>query len=319
MIHTRTLQEGCEPNVDILFIKQRLYNMGLLEVEINSTTKTEFDEETTKAVLNFQERNRNLDGAPFKQTGKIDSDIWNAILRENNILTMARNPIFEDESVIPNGESIGIPFVMPTNISPEKASKIATDLSGISNRRRAIVMEALKLAYDPAVPRYYPISLYIKGWTSYNKYTQVEPTVVTDEIIEQQLAVYSITDAKVRLMRETIAFDKKTIGADDCGGIIGLCHLAKVCKIGADLTAKVMVSDRYSTAITREELSPGDWVYKVDHIGLYVGGGYSAEWIGGAYGCQLTSINEERIGYNFIKNNFIKLSMWDTYRRPKWY
>lgn len=319
MIHTRTLQEGSEADVDILFIKQRLYNMGLFETKIDSMTKTEFDEETTRAVLNFQERNRDVDGSPFEQTGKIDSDIWNAILREHNIFALARDPIFTDESVIPNGESIGMPFAMPANISPEKAEKIAMNLSGISNRRRMIVMEALKLAYDPAVPRYYPISLYIRGRTSYSKHNQVEPAIVTDEVIDQQVSTYSMTDAKLRLMRETIAFDKKTIGADDCGGIIGLCHLAKVCKIGADLTAKVMVSDRYSTAITREELSPGDWVYKVDHIGLYVGGGYSVEWIGGAYGCQLTSMDEERIVYNFIKSNFVKLSMWDTFRRPKWY
>lgn len=317
MIHTRLLEEGCEPGADILYMKQRLYNMGMLETEIDASIKTEFDEEMRIAVLNFQDRNK-INGEPIELTGQIDAEIWDAIIREHNTQYLARTPIFNEDSIMASGESIGKPFIMPYSIHPDKAEAIAKDLGGVSYIRRAIVMEALRFAYDPAVPRYYPISLYIIGKTLYDKYGLGEPMIVTDKIIDQQDKRYLLTEEKVRMMREAISFDRSITGADDCGGIVGLCHFAGVCKIGTDVPSKSLASDLYSTAINKEELQPGDWLYKPHHIGLYVGGGYGVEWIGVVFGCQLTAI-DDRVGYNFVKNAMVKLSPWENYRRPKWY
>lgn len=317
MIHTRVLEEGCEPGADILYMKQRLYNMGMLETEIDPTLKTEFDEGMKTAVLNFQERNR-LHGEPMPLTGQIDEEIWDAIIREHDIQYLARTPIFNDKSIIASGEAIGEPFSMPHHIHPDKAESIAKDLGGVSYIRRKIVMEALRLAHDPSAPRHYPISLYIIGKTLYDKYGQEEPMIVTNKVIDQQDTTYLITEDKIRMMREAIAFNPNTTGADDCGGIVGLCHFAGACKIGTDVPSKSLASDLYSTAINKEELQPGDWLYKPHHIGLYVGGGYGVEWIGVVFGCQLTAI-DDRVGYNFVKNAMVKLSPWENYRRPKWY
>ena len=41
----------------------------------------------------------------------------------------------------------------------------------------------------------------------------------------------------------------------------------------------------HSVRIEQSALRSADFVHKAGHIGLYVGGGYAVEWMGGAYGC----------------------------------
>ena len=74
----------------------------------------------------------------------------------------------------------------------------------------------------------------------------------------------------------------------------------------------------HKKAINKSELIPADWVGKSGHIGTYVGGGLVVEFYGGAYGCQLTEL-DNRCGYDFLDKRFKKGSAWTKYRRPKYY
>jgi hypothetical protein len=62
---------------------------------------------------------------------------------------------------------------------------------------------------------------------------------------------------------------------------------------------------------------PADLAWKSGHIGLYVGGGYVVEWVGGAYGCQLTKAN--RKVFNFVDGKLHTMGKWSAYGDPKIY
>ena len=85
-----------------------------------------------------------------------------------------------------------------------------------------------------------------------------------------------------------------------------------------DTTANNLCSNSYSTAISKEDLKPGDWVGKSGHIGTYVGGGFVVEFYGGAFGAQLTKL-DKRQGYDFIKKKVVNGSPWTKYRKPTFY
>lgn len=317
MFYTRDLEVGCESGADILFMKQRLNKLGLYEGAMKTETKTVFDEDMDLAVLNFQCRN------DLPITGVIDQDIWNAILGECDLLNSAQPSIFDTSDGIPQGESVGASFTMPRHISPEKAEAIAKSFSGVSNSRRNLVFLALEQAYDHAMPSYYPRSLYIPGRTLYDKHNQTDLLVVDEVLVKDISVLYAFSPKQITHYLEAIALRKNTTGADDSGGIIGLCHKLQLCKPGTDPVASVMASDAYSTPISKEELRPGDWVYKDIKIGLYVGGGYVVQWAGPSYGCQLTDIPTDDRGtytlHNFIRNKDGERKAWTKYRRPKWY
>ncbi|MEZ4508501.1 MAG: hypothetical protein R2881_02255 [Eubacteriales bacterium] len=57
---------------------------------------------------------------------------------------------------------------IPANIGETAAGLIASTLEGASDRRRDIVLDALRFAYDSTLPRDYPTSLYIRGGNLYN-------------------------------------------------------------------------------------------------------------------------------------------------------
>ena len=44
----------------------------------------------------------------------------------------------------------------------------------------------------------------------------------------------------------------------------------------------------------------------------------AAEWMGGAYGCQLTKLTNRR-GWNFVKHTNDRFGAWTCYLRPSWY
>lgn len=329
MEFTRDLYKGCEPGVDVFYMKGKLFELGMLEKEIATETKTIFDEEMETAVLNFQEREHGSEFPLLPMTGKITPYTWEEIEKETHFLLMNRYPKFDSSTVIPEDSDVGTAFCMPQNIHPNKAEAIVRDFGDLSAVRRKIIFEALKYATDPDFPRHYPLGLYIRGRSLYNKYDQETINIVTDEQIhigEERMPIFFPSEKK-RLMLETISLYPNTPGADSSGGIIGLCHFAKVCKPGTDVTPNTLATDRYSKLVYKVEgdekgfcdWKPGDWACKQNHIGLYVGGGFVVEWIGGAYGCQLTNLFGDRFAYNFITNRVDRLSPWEQFRVPIWY
>ena len=107
-------------------------------------------------------------------------------------------------------------------------------------------------------------------------------------------------------------------GADCSGGVVGLLRHAGVVKPKFDLSADGFAASGSTQKIAQEELLPADLLHKSGHIGLYVGGGFAAEWMGGAYGCQLTKLTNRR-GWNFVKHTNDRFGAWTSFLRPNWY
>jgi len=99
---------------------------------------------------------------------------------------------------------------------------------------------------------------------------------------------------------------------------VGLLRHAGIVKPTFDLAADGFAASKSMHEVAADELHPADLLHKSGHIGLYAGGGYAVEWMGGAYGCQLTRLTNRR-GWNFVKHTIDRFGAWTTYLRPDWY
>ncbi|MEZ4508500.1 MAG: hypothetical protein R2881_02250 [Eubacteriales bacterium] len=64
---------------------------------------------------------------------------------------------------------------------------------------------------------------------------------------------------------------------------------------------------------------PADLLHKSGHIGIYVGGGYAAEWMGGIRLPAFTRVSSVRRGWNFVKHKRDRFGAWTSFLRPKWH
>ena len=153
MTQTRTLRVGSKGD-DVFRVKQRLFVLGCYAPHITQVTTSNFGRDTQRAVVNFQTQNS------LQADGVIGP------------LTLAA--LFpEDATAQPAQIEIG---TYP-NISKTKLASILAALEQTSEIRRAIVQDALQFAFDPSVPRDYPLSLYIRGGNLYN--ADLAPNVIT--------------------------------------------------------------------------------------------------------------------------------------------
>ena len=288
----RTLCFGCEGE-DVLLVKMRLFALGCFDPQVTSIKNKRFGSDTRNAVRIFQARNALL------QDGAVGPLTWAALFPESA------------NDIEPRGE-------IPANISAAAAGAINLALSGATETRRNIVLDALQYAYDPAVPREYPISLYIRGGNLYN--ADLAPNIITLSRIEsgalRQPEYYD--GGRREMMERAVAENPAITGADCSGGVVGLLRHAGVVKPKFDLAADGFAASKSVHRVEESELLPGDLLHKSGHIGLYAGGGYAVEWMGGAYGCQLTRLNARR-GWNFVKHKEERFGMWTSFLRPNWY
>jgi len=293
MIPNRMLRFG-STGEDVLRVKLRLFSLGCYAPHITTISTSRFGSDTRNAVLNFQEKNA------LVADGIVGPITWSALFPEDAALAPQ-----------PRGE-------IPANIGETAAGLIAFALEGASDRRREIVLDALQFAFDPALPRDYPTSLYIRGGNLYN--TDLTPNVITlARIRSGALRQPEYYDGGRQEMMEAAVLETPAItGADCSGGVVGLLRHAGVVKPGFDLAANGFAVSKSMRKIEESELLPADLLHKSGHIGIYVGGGYAAEWMGGAYGCQLTRVSARR-GWNFVKHKEDRFGAWTTFLRPKWY
>jgi hypothetical protein len=120
------------------------------------------------------------------------------------------------------------------------------------------------------------------------------------------------------MMERAVRANPSITGADCSGGVVGLLRHARVVSKGFDLSANGFFASASCKKIDQSALQPADLLHKSGHIGLYAGGGYAVEWMGGAYGCQLTRLSTRR-GWNFVKSKLDKSGDWTGFLQPGYY
>lgn len=307
MTFTRNLKHMMS-GPDVKYMKDALVALG----ELYQSTHDLFGDDTLAAVKAYQRTHRDTAGRRLTVDGIIGARTWSAIERDLNALDAPAPPAEPDAPPAPGDAGL------PANIGPQAAAAIAADLPGLSGTRQGLVREALRYAFDPAVPARYPYSLYIRGGNLYN--TDLTLNVITAARIEdgarRQPEFYS--GGSKAMMLAAVAADPKTTGADCSGGIVGLLRHFGLAAPTFDATANSLCGSSHSTAVARTALQPGDWVGRDGHIGVYVGGGYVVEWMGKLYGCQLSRL-AARQGYDFVARRLRSRSGWTKFRRPRYY
>lgn len=295
MEFSRVLEYGLR-GADVRYIKEALVHLGYL----SKCTKDTFLGDTRRAVRYFQGKHG------MKQTGKVDASTWSRIVQ-----ALESTPAAEEPRPTVAGK-------IPENIGAEAGALIGRDLEKVNAARKQIVLDILRFAYDVEVPREWPISLY--GWGK-NLYTKEKKLYLMDVADIQSAAqrypdYYDGKRAEMQIAAVKAEGDKP---ASDCSGsIVGYLRRYGYVDPGFDTTSTGLAGKSHSTAIAEAQMLPGDWVWRQGHIGTYVGGGYVVEWVGGAFGCQLTRFADRRV-YDFVARRERKYSAWTKCLRPKYY
>ncbi len=303
MIYQRLLYVG-RSGKDVRYMKDALVKLGYLA----ASTHARFGYSTKAAVMLFQERGTDEEGLPLQIDGIIGKHTWYAI--------EAAAGLGDSAAALPQS-GLEPSLSLPEQLGDRAKVSLGAALSGIAEKRRMLVQTALRFAYDPACPADYPQSLYIRGGNLFNADLR-ENIITRDRILSGAARQPQYYDGgRKEMMLRAVENNPSLTGADCSGGVVGLLRNGALVASGFDATADALCSDRYSYALSQEALLPGDFVGRSGHIGLYVGGGYAVEWMGGAYGCQLTALDARR-GYDFVRRRMRSFSGWTKFRRPKW-
>lgn len=289
----RTLRYGMT-GADVLEVKKTLFRLGYYAPDVTQVTKESFGDDTRTAVKAFQRANG------LTADGIVGKDTYAALDAADG--SAQTDSVPTDPATIP----------IPDNIGAAATEAVRSALVGVSALRRGIVLDALQFAFDRTVGGAYPLSLYIRGGNLYT--TALKPNIITLSTIasgaSRQPEYYD--NGRREMMEATVRSNPSVTGADCSGGVVGLLRHAGVVSKGFDLSADGFAS-RYA-GIGRDALRPADLVHKSGHIGVFVGGGYVVEWMGGAYGCQLTKLLDRR-GYSFVTKKTGSMGAWTRFLR----
>lgn len=295
---TRNLKKGMS-GADVRFVKDSLFSLGFYSSKTKQITNSTFGADTYVAVCKFQ-RAKGLE-----DDGVVGPQTW-AALEE---ALAAEEPAKEVDFPSLNKMK---------HISATHRAAIAKDLANVSELRQKIVLEILNYAYDKDVPGE-PRALYIFGANLYDKDLKLNYADAAE--IEKHAKRYPnyFNGGRKEWMLEQVKKNSK-LAASDCSGMeVGYLRKHKLVPSSFDTTANnLTTAKQYSTPINKKDLKPGDWVGKAGHIGTYVGGGLVVEFYGGAYGCQLTELNNRR-GWNFVAKRLEAGSPWTRFCRPTFY
>lgn len=295
---TRNLKKGMS-GADVRFVKDALFSLGFYNSKTKQITNSTFGPDTYVAVCKFQ-RAKGLE-----DDGVVGPQTWTALEEA----LAAEEPAKEVD--FPSLDKM-------KHISAAHRAAIAKDLANVSELRQKIVLEILNYAYDKDVPGE-PRALYIFGANLYDKDLKLNYADAAE--IEKHAKRYPnyFNGGRKEWMLEQVKKNSK-LAASDCSGMeVGYLREHKLVPSSFDTTANnLTTAKQYSTPINKKDLKPGDWVGKAGHIGTYVGGGLVVEFYGGAYGCQLTELNNRR-GWNFVAKRLEAGSPWTRFCRPTFY
>lgn len=295
---TRNLKKGMS-GPDVRFVKDALLSLGFYNSKIKQIANNTFGPDTFVAVRKFQ-RAKGLE-----DDGVVGPLTWAALEKA----LAAEEPAKEVE--FPSLDKM-------KHISTAHRAAIAKDLANVSELRQKIILEILNYAYDKDVPGE-PRALYIFGANLYDKDLKLNYADAAE--IEKHAKRYPtyFNGGRKEWMLEQVKKNPKLLASDCSGMEVGYLRKHKLVPSSFDTTANnFTTAKRYSTPINKKDLKPGDWVGKAGHIGTYVGGGLVVEFYGGAYGCQLTELNNRR-GWNFVAKRLEAGSPWTRFCRPTFY
>lgn len=295
---TRNLKQKMS-GPDVRFVKDALFSLGFYNSKIKQITNSTFGPDTFVAVCKFQ-RAKGLE-----DDGIVGPQTWTALQKA----LAAEEPAKEVD--FPSLDKM-------KHISSAHRAAIAKDLANVSELRQKIVLEILNYAYDKDVPGE-PRALYIFGANLYDQNLKINYADAAE--IEKHAKRYPnyFNGGRKEWMLEQVKKNPK-LPSSDCSGMeVGYLRKHKLVPSSFDTTANnLTTAKQYSTPINKKDLKPGDWVGKAGHIGTYVGGGLVVEFYGGAYGCQLTELNNRR-GWNFVAKRLEAGSPWTRFCRPTFY
>ena len=306
----RTIVQGMS-GPDVLYIKNQLFALGMYSDKIKRITSNQFRKDSVEATKKFQNTYDSVCEGPLEVTGTIYEACWDAIE------AAVRGEI--EPKVDPDPEPEPEPTPTPTGLldsytwlDPKKREAIEKDLLKVSQLRREICLEILQWAYDPTYRNGDVRALYIWGGNLYN--TNLKLNLATAAKIEAGAKKYpdKYDGGRKEWMLSEVA-KSSNLAASDCSGMeVGYLRKFKLVKNTFDQSANVLASTAYSVECTKNEALPGTFAHRNGHIGTYVGGGYIVEFVGGAYGCQLTA-RDNRKAWDFVEKRLRTLSKWENY------
>lgn len=292
----RVLHHG-DSGEDVFLVKRELFQKGYYPPSVKEIKSDRWGNDTDRAVENFRSR--------YIPQGEINDVLWDAI--------------FEAEP-LPEAE-------IPPNIGMTARTAIDHALQGISARRKAMVLNALAFAWDPEIPVEYPYSFYIRAANLYDGVGSLH--VMTKARLDayfskSSYSQYYSNGRKEMMLKASEASGYTNSGADCSGGVVGLLRNADLVKSGWDCSADGFFKQTGSWShVQPSEMLPGDLVHKSGHIGMFVGGGYTVSWEGGAYGCQLIQVgkdlDQKRRDFDFVSRGYKTLGRWEHYLHGKFY
>ena len=294
MNQPRVLSKGAS-GADVRKLKERLLALGCYAPDITALQTDTFGADTRRAVVAFQEAHG------LEPDGVVGPMTYTALFPEE-----APTPLTTEK------------LELPAHLPVDARARIAQSLAGESPLRIGLVLDAISFAASPDAPGDYPLSLYIRGGNLYN--ADLTPNGITLECIARGAARQPefYNGGRREMMERAVRANPSITGADCSGGMVGLLRHAGLVRPTFDCSADGFVRSSNTASIARDALRPGDFLHKSGHIGLYAGGGYAVEWMGGAYGCQLTSLTK-RSGWNYVKQRLDNGGAWTGFLRPEYY
>ena len=288
--YVRTIKSGVVGD-DVLSVKTFLFKRGYYSDKITAITHNKCGADTVDAIKNLQT------ALGIKVDGKCGPETLSYI----NALIFIRDNSFN-------------------NITLDTLAIIFKDLQKSTDERIEICLKALVECTEPkcAESGVIPKSLYIRGGNLYNKDRKKNFITISKlKTYKKNYADYC-TKGRYDFMVGVVEKNEEVSGCDCSGAPVGIYRALGILPKDFDANANSLLSTKYSKVIVRANLKPADFCGKEGHIGIYVGGGYTAEWAGGEYGCQLSGTVNRKL-WSYTDKRYENLKPWTKWRRPKFY